>query len=150
MRCRQDDLKDLLSKLAGRPRSEQIVAINHFMNLAPYVTDMVNWGVPDYWATTREFMQKDGDCEDYAIAKYFSLKALGVPADSMRIVIVEDMNLKTPHAVLAVYEAGADKGVPLILDNQLPGPVKASSILHYKPIYSINESAWWYHRNPVN
>lgn len=150
LRCRQDDLKELLGQLAPRPLSEKIKAINSFMNEAPYVTDIVNWGVSDYWATTNEFLQKDGDCEDYAIAKYFSLKALGVPSEHMRIVIVQDSNLNIPHAVLAVYDNALGQGVPLILDNQLPSPVKSSSILHYKPLYSINEHAWWFHRNPVN
>ena len=114
------------------------------------MTDMVNWGQADYWETIHEFLRQDGDCEDYAIAKYFSLKALGFDPATMRIVIVEDMNLHTPHAVLAVYASanpGDGKGdAPLILDNQLPHPVKATSILHYRPIYSINETAWWFHR----
>lgn len=141
-RCRQDELKDLLGSLMGRPRAEQLEAVNRFMNLAPYVTDIVNWGVPDYWETIHEFLRKDGDCEDFAIAKYFSLKALGFDPRAMRVVVVEDTNLRTPHAVLAVYGEGG----PVILDNQLPHPVKASSILHYRPIYSINEDAWWFHR----
>ncbi len=140
-KCRKDELADVIDAVADRSPREKIEAINSFINDAPYVTDIVNWGIADYWATLQEFLHKDGDCEDFAIAKYFSLKALGLDPDQMRIVVVEDTNLKVPHAVLVVY---LDDTV-LVLDNQLPQPVKASSILHYRPIYSINEAAWWLH-----
>lgn len=140
--CPRDRWQNLIRELEGRPVAEQIAAVDAFFNAVPYVEDVANWGVPDYWATIHEFLRKDGDCEDFAIAKYMSLKALGVDATQMRVVVVEDTNLNTPHAVLVVYL----KDATLILDNQFPQPVKASSILHYKPIYSINEHGWWLHR----
>lgn len=142
LKCREDNWRDLLAALQEAADDTRIEDVNAFMNRAAYITDLRNYGIADYWATVREFLSKDGDCEDFAIAKYFSLKALGYDPNRMRIVVVEDLNLRTPHAVLALY---TDGGI-LILDNQIARPVRADSIIHYKPLYSINEVAWWLHR----
>jgi len=112
------------------------------MNKRRYVVDPVNWGMRDYWSTPRQFFAKFGDCEDYAIAKYLTLKQLGVPVTIMRIVVLQDLNLRTTHAILAVYTGD---GI-IILDNQIEQTVQASVISHYMPIFSINEEAWWLHR----
>lgn len=141
-KCRRDEWQDRILALKNASAMEKLSAVNAFMNEAPYITDIRNWGVADYWASVREFLRKDGDCEDYAIAKYYTLKALGFAPETMRVVIVQDLNLETAHAVLAVYL----EGEALILDNQVPDVVKASSIVHYRPVYSINEQAWWLHR----
>ena len=74
-------------------------AVNRHINTTRYVLDPVNWGVPDYWATPVEFLLKDGDCEDYAISKYITLKHLGFNPASMRLAIVQDLNLRAAHAV---------------------------------------------------
>ena len=137
-----DDWRGLLAFLKEKPVETQIAEINIHMNKAPYITDIINWGVRDYWATLFQFMRKDGDCEDYAIAKYISLKELGVDADHMRIAVVQDTNLNIPHAVLVV----AVNGTRWVLDNQISYVVKEKAVLHYKPLYSINEKAWWLHR----
>ncbi|MFC7048126.1 transglutaminase-like cysteine peptidase [Emcibacter nanhaiensis] len=140
--CPIDEWNDLIAGLKNKDLSLQLDRINRHMNRAPYITDIINWGVKDYWATLRQFFTKDGDCEDYAIAKYYSLKALGVPADNMRIVVVQDTNLDVAHAVLVVF----DKDKTWVLDNQIQYVVQEKTILHYKPLYSINENAWWLHR----
>lgn len=141
-RCYVENWRTLLDQLRSREPLAQIEAVNAFMNQAPYVTDPVNWGVPDYWATPLQFLAKDGDCEDYAIAKYVSLRDLGFSSAVLRILVLEDMNLKAAHAVLVVYHEGR----ALILDNQVQSVVPAERIRHYRPIYSINEDAWWLHR----
>jgi len=140
--CYMQSWHDLLRFLKDKPANIQLREINARMNKAPYITDIVNWGVPDYWETLKEFFKKDGDCEDYAIAKYMSLKELGFDPDSMRIVVVQDTNLDVAHAILVVFY----KGSRLILDNQIPFVVKEKAVLHYRPFYSINEHAWWLHR----
>ncbi len=140
--CAEERLTKLLAELADKPLADQLSAVNRFFNRAPYVLDPVNWGVPDYWASPGQFAAKDGDCEDYAIAKYLALRRLGVPAQAMRVVVLEDRNLKTDHAVLAVRDP---KGRIWILDNQTPIVVQAERIRHYRPVYSINEEAWWLH-----
>ena len=92
--------------------------------------------------TLNQFIDKAGDCEDFASAKYFSLKELGFNGDQMRIVIVHDTKLDLDHAVLAVYL----EGDVWILDNQISQIKPAQNIAHYKPLYSINENAWWLHK----
>jgi predicted transglutaminase-like cysteine proteinase len=141
-KCDKQSWPEFLASLKGQPPRAQIEAVNTAMNRARYVVDRVNWGVEDYWATPSEFFWKDGDCEDYAIAKFLSLRALGFPPDSLRIVVVEDLNLRVPHAILAVYQPS---GV-LLLDNQIRSVIEADRVRHYRPIYSLNESGWWRHR----
>ena len=141
-RCPIDEWNDLIAGLKNKDLSLQLDRINRHMNRAAYITDIINWGVKDYWATLRQFFTKDGDCEDYAIAKYYSLKELGVPAENMRIVVVQDTNLDVAHAVLVVF----DEDKAWVLDNQIQYVVQEKTILHYKPLYSINEKAWWLHR----
>jgi predicted transglutaminase-like cysteine proteinase len=99
--------------------------------------------VPDYWETPKEFLDRNGDCEDYAISKFYSMIALGMDDSNMRIVILQDMNLQIPHAILVAYV----EGKPLVLDNQIPEVVSADIIHHYRPFYSINQHNWWLHRS---
>lgn len=141
-RCHLRQWKEFLSGLGGIDRLSQIKAVNHFFNRHRYIIDPKNYGVPDYWATPFQFMTRDGDCEDYAITKYFSLRSLGFPPESMRILVLQDLNLDTAHAILVVYLGGR----ALVLDNQVATVVDADSIFHYRPIYSINEQHWWLHR----
>lgn len=130
-----------LNTLKGKSELQQIEAVNRYINKHKYITDLINWSIADYWETPREFMLKDGDCEDFAISKFKSLMYLGIPNDKMRIVVLQDLNLQVAHAVLAVYV----NGKPYILDNQVEQIVPASKIKHYMPIYSINETNWWRH-----
>ncbi len=141
-RCHLRDWKKLLAGLDGKDRMSQLDAVNRYMNRASYIIDPINYRLPDYWATPRQFFNKDGDCEDYAIAKYLSLRSLGLPASAMRIVVLQDRNLRIAHAVLAVYLDGKI----WILDNQIRQVVSADRIRHYRPFYSINEEYWWIHR----
>jgi len=131
-----------LEGLKEKDLVSQIRAVNDYMNRAPYITDAVNWGKKDFWATPGEFMAKFGDCEDYAIAKYTSLRLLGYAEKDLRVVAVKDLNLKIGHAILIVYY----KGKPYILDNQIKQVVPAAKVKHYLPVFSINSKAWWKHQ----
>lgn len=141
--CAYDNWETLLKKLGRMPKRKQIETVNTYMNETRYIVDPINWGIEDYWATPGQFFYKDGDCEDYAIVKYMTLRRLGFKADLMRIVVLQDLNLGIAHAVLVVHVGGKD----LVLDNQIKQVVEAKTIRHYKPYYSINESAWWLHRS---
>ncbi|MCB1651689.1 MAG: transglutaminase-like cysteine peptidase [Alphaproteobacteria bacterium] len=115
--------------------------VNDFVNESRYIVDSKNWGRSDYWATPVEFIKRGGDCEDFAIAKYTALRALGVPEERLRVAIVQDTYKNIPHAVLVVYtESGA-----VVLDNQIKSLVDAERAGRYRPIFSINRTAWWLH-----
>lgn len=140
--CHYDSWTKFLKSVVKKSKVDQVKAVNAFMNRAKYITDPVNWGKKDYWESPIEFMAKFGDCEDYAITKYMSLKRLGFKDAQMRIVAVKDLNLKVGHAVLVVYLDGKI----WLLDNQIKQMVEAKSVRHYQPVFSINEKFWWRHR----
>ncbi len=140
--CDMHEWQRLVNGLRSMPRGEQLHLVNLELNRRAYVLDPINWGVSDYWASPAQFFKKNGDCEDYSIAKYMSLRDLGFAPSKMRVVVLNDENLKIPHAVLAVRH-GQDE---LILDNQIDRVVSHRVIRHYRPIFSINEEAWWMHR----
>jgi predicted transglutaminase-like cysteine proteinase len=139
--CHLKEWRDFLARLKPLPPAEQIKQVNLYANKKPYVLDIENYGVADYWATPLEFLAHNGDCEDYAIFKMLSLKQLGFPVDDMRIVIVQDTNLRIAHAVMSLKR----NGDILILDNQIPQVISHKDIFHYVPIYSLNEKHWWMH-----
>ena len=141
-KCHLAKWRIFLKKISKRPELEQLALVNAYMNKWLYVLDPVNYGKKDYWATPKQFLHKAGDCEDYAIAKLKSLRHLGIPTERMRVLVLQDLNLGIGHAVLLVEY----KGKVLVLDNQISKVIEQSRIKHYKPIYSINESAWWLHR----
>lgn len=140
--CIQEKWDAFIESVQGASQSEQIRLVNSYYNKSPYIEDSVNWGMNDYWETLYEFLRKHGDCEDYAISKYFTLRKLGFDADDLRIVVLKDRNLGVMHSVLAVYQGGTI----LILDNQFSSVVDHKKIKHYEPVYSINEDNWWRHR----
>lgn len=142
MECGRKAWDEFIASHADRPERELLDDVNRYMNRSTYIVDPVNWGVPDYWATPDEFFLKDGDCEDYAISKYITLKRLGVDPASMRLVILQDENLRAAHAVLGVQLDGEI----YILDNQVDTVLPHTQILHYRPVYSINENGWWLHQ----
>ncbi len=141
-RCAYSEWKALLDSLRGKDRQQQVVEVNDFANNWRYITDPINWGVEDYWATPGEFFAKAGDCEDYAIVKFVSLRALGFRNEQLRLVAVTDLNLNVGHAVTLV----ALHGRTLLLDNQIEQVISAKSVHHYKPVYSANEIAWWLYK----
>lgn len=139
--CHLREWQVFLDSIRKEPFATQLQRINDYANQKRYVLDLDNYGLDDYWAVAREFLYNGGDCEDYAITKLFSLRWLGVQTDRLRVVVLQDTNLRIPHAVLAVY---ADNDI-LILDNQTRQVVSHRDIVHYVPVYSINENRWWIH-----
>lgn len=113
--------------------------VNDFFNQTPYKYDKKIWGVSDYWATRMEFIGKGkGDCEDFVIAKYFTLKELGIPTSKLFLSYSKSLRHNTSHMVLAYYET--PESIPLILDNHnykiLPANVRDDLI----PLYTFTEA----------
>jgi predicted transglutaminase-like cysteine proteinase len=136
--------KAKLQSLKNSSTRDQIAAVNDYINLVRYVEDSQNYGISDKWATPIEFLAKGGDCEDFAIAKYASLRALGFSTDQLRIAIVQDKIKNIAHAVLIVY---TEQGT-YVLDNQDKRLRSAAEVTRYKPVFSINATYWWLHRVP--
>lgn len=141
-RCAYREWRPLIERLRGQGRLTQVDEVNRFVNRWPYITDSVNWGVDDYWATPGEFFAKGGDCEEYAVVKFLSLRALGFGDDELRLVAVMDLRQDVEHVVTLVRVGRRT----LVLDNRVDGLVEADSVRHYKPVYSANERAWWHYK----
>ena len=129
------------SKAPRGNKVELLRYVNSFWNTWPYVEDIVNWKQQDYWEIPAEFLKKSGDCEDYSIIKYFTLKELGVAPESMRIVVVRDTIRNFAHAVLVVYL----NGDAFILDNLSNSVLSHTKLRQYSPQYSVNEFGRWAH-----
>jgi predicted transglutaminase-like cysteine proteinase len=140
--CDKPTWAKFVDSLRGYDLMTQVKTVHTRLNDKRYILDIVNWGLNDYWATPFQFMRKNGDCEDYAIGKYMVLRALGVPMEQMRIVVLMDLNLNLVHAVLVINVDGQS----LLLDNQIRGVVPVSTVRHYQPYYSLNENGWWMHK----
>ncbi len=110
------------------------------MNHYRYRSDQRNWRRPDFWAVPEQLFERGGDCEDYVIAKYVSLRALGIPAERLRVVVVYDRKKRGDHAVLLV--SGAHE--TLVLDNRYKRVVNWVDVRsRYMPYYSLNENSVW-------
>ncbi len=134
----------LKSRLEGKDELTKLKIVNNFWNQWPYKQDPRAYKAPDYWASPAEFRKNSGDCEDYAIAKYFTLRSMGFPMEKMRIVVVRDTILRLAHAILAVYVDGEI----YILDNLSKNVLSHSRIRNYIPQYSVNEKNRWMHVMP--
>jgi len=137
--CHVRNWMSFLKSIKHLSKMQQVNKVNSFANQHDYILDIENYGVDDYWATPREFLYNNGDCEDYAIIKMLSLKMLGFDMDGVRLVVLQDTNLRIPHAILTVKTA---KDI-LIMDNQIDEVVSHKYVLHYVPVYALNENKWW-------
>jgi predicted transglutaminase-like cysteine proteinase len=125
------------------PDQEKLERVNDFFNQnVNFVDDLIHWSVEDYWATPLEFLATGaGDCEDYSIAKYFTLLELGVDENKMRITYVKAYQLNQAHMVLTYF--ATPRAVPLVLDNLIPIIKPATKRTDLLPVYSFNGSGLW-------
>jgi predicted transglutaminase-like cysteine proteinase len=118
--------------------------VNDFINQQiAFESDISVWQQSDYWATPLETIgQGAGDCEDFAIIKYVSLRMAGVSTHKLRLIYVK-ARLKTPvgfaqqaHMVLAYYPT--PNAEPLVLDNLQTSILPASKRPDLQPVFSFN------------
>ena len=121
---------------------EKLEKVNRFFNRLTFVSDAIHWQKRDYWATPVEFLASNGgDCEDFALAKYFTLKILGVPEEKMNLTYVKAWKLNQSHMVVTYYATpGAE---PLVLDNLIDQIQPGSRRTDLLPVYSFNGSGLW-------
>jgi predicted transglutaminase-like cysteine proteinase len=139
-------LVELIARGSRAAEDSKVRATNQFFNDAvAFVDDIDNWGQVDYWASPLETLGRgQGDCEDYAIAKYFSLLAVGMPVARLRLVYVRaqlDDGPAQAHMVLAYYPGAG--GETLILDNLVDEVLPASRRSDLVPVFSFNSDGLW-------
>lgn len=135
--------RDLMIVKTRQTDRDILTRVNDFFNQRTrFVNDSELWNVKDYWATPLEFLIKGaGDCEDYAIAKYFTLKALGIDDQKMRLTYVKALKLNQAHMVLTYFET--PRSVPLVLDNLDTVIKPALQRKDLLPVYSFNGTGLW-------
>lgn len=116
--------------------------VNDFFNQLRFVSDSIHWQQDDYWATPFETLASNGgDCEDFAIAKYFTLRQLGIPASQLRITYVKALRQNQAHMVLTFYPD--DDSEPLVLDILDKEVLPASQRTDLVPVYTFNAEGLW-------
>lgn len=111
-----------MEKVKGKDTAFQLEAVNLFFNRFQYKTDIQNWNQREYWADPFEFIgQGAGDCEDFALAKYYSLKELGISSEKLKLsyakLVDRRTKKRTPHIVLEYFNTS--KNLSMVLDNSV-------------------------------
>ncbi len=140
---RIDAWQQLLATQKQLSDVERLQVVNQFFNRQlRYAEDIDLWHEVDYWATPIQSLIKGaGDCEDYAIAKYFSLRRLGIPADKLRITYVKALRQNRAHMVLTYYSS--PDAMPLVLDSLIDAIKPASERTDLLPVYAFNGEGLW-------
>ena len=142
-----DEWLDMIERLRDARLGDQLREVNEFFNRKVRWRDDIDiWGQEDYWATPLEMLgRREGDCEDYSIAKYITLKELGVPGDKLRMIYVRARLGRSErtqaHMVLGYYQTPASE--PLVLDNIIPSIRPASERDDLDPVFSFNSNGLW-------
>ncbi|MGE8153968.1 cysteine protease LapG [Pseudomonas vancouverensis] len=140
---RINEWQNLLATQKQLGELEQLNVVNRFFNKElRYVEDIDLWHQEDYWATPIEALWKGaGDCEDYAIAKYFSLRHLGVASEKLRITYVKALTQNRAHMVLTYY--ARPDAMPLVLDSLVDVIKPANQRTDLLPVYAFNAEGLW-------
>ena len=141
-RLRLNEWVELIRNDKSMTDMKKLIKVNDFFNSFEFVEDSLHWEQPDYWATPVEFLASNGgDCEDFSLAKYFTLKAMGVNERRLNLTYVKALSLDQAHMVLTYFEVPGEE--PLVLDN-LIGDIKlASERTDLLPVYSFNGTGLW-------
>ncbi len=158
-RCLEDEsacngklksLRYVLVKGAALDRDRQLRLVNRYINKRRYKVDrrqtslsVVPGGeaeLKNHWSTLLEFLKRGGDCEDYAVAKYFLLRELGFPAEDLRVLVIYEKRARDYHAVLAVRREDGSSWLLESDDTIVKGNHRA-----YRFIYALNEEGIWDH-----
>lgn len=140
-RTRLLDWQRLITSSSGNDE-EELVRVNRFFNQLSFIDDRIHWKKNDYWATPVEFLASNGgDCEDFSIAKYFTLQAMGIPEHKLQLTYVKALQLNQAHMVLTYYPT--PDAEPLVLDNLQAKILPAGKRQDLLPVYSFNGSGLW-------
>jgi predicted transglutaminase-like cysteine proteinase len=134
----------ILDSASSLDPMRRLQMVNDFANRMPYVEDIDNYGLRDFWAKTDTFFEIGGDCEDFALAKYKLLHRIGFHADRMRVVLVVDNKRRRQHAVLAVNTGGQ----AWMLDSLGQDVVPHQTAPQYRPTISLSGPRLYLHVSP--
>jgi len=137
--------QEFIETLQGETKLRQLIRVNQWFKQFAYKQDNWIYKQDDYWASPVEFLTKGGDCEDYAIIKYMTLRKLGFAAKDMKIAMVYDVYSGTDHSFLTVRHNGTE----FALDNREKLVVVRYMKNRYKPHYAFNEKNVWVYDSPV-
>ncbi|MCH9695340.1 MAG: transglutaminase-like cysteine peptidase [Gammaproteobacteria bacterium] len=139
---RLKSLRHVLLKGADLTAEQQVRLVNRYINRQRYKEDRVSSRsqAGNQWTTLTRFLQDGGDCEDFAVAKYFVLREFGVDAENMRIVIGREPQRATHHAMLAIR---FDDSVWLLENDNTIRRNGYQDIDSF--VYAINEQGIWDH-----
>jgi predicted transglutaminase-like cysteine proteinase len=132
---------EIVKEARGHEGRVRLNFVNQRVNNAiRYTSDMTQWSTPDEWSAPiaggkGSFETGLGDCEDYAIAKYVALRAAGVPAKQLRLLLVRDNIARLDHAVLAANE----EGHWFILDNRWTAAVEDNDVHRFTPLFALDD-----------
>lgn len=140
MKQRSATMDNLLIAMQGKPDRGKLELVNEFYNnRIQYATDIETWGAKEYWATPDELLERNaGDCEDFALAKYLTLKESGMSDDALKVVYCKLITTGAAHMVL--YYFG---GETLILDNIVDNIFTDTERSDIVPILGFNCSGLW-------
>ncbi len=134
------DYEKFMNTIKSKSKNEQIKLINSHLNSMRARFDGKK-NVDDYWSTRGEFLSRGGgDCEDYAIAKYYTLKDLGLKDKDMCLLVVREKYSNSYHMVLGVW---TNSSVPIILDNLSFKILPFTKRVDLVPKYCINEDGYY-------
>lgn len=142
-RQRVSSWQELMDSSMHLSEAEKLQKVNQFFNgNVQFISDQALWNKEDYWATPLEMLSIGaGDCEDYSIAKYFTLKQLGVDESKLRITYVKAIELNQAHMVLTYFKT--KRSIPLVLDNLIIDIKPANLRRDLVPVYSFNGTGLW-------
>jgi len=132
----------LIDSIKNDSEETKLRKVNDFFNQVRFLNDINHWKKEDYWATPVEFLiTNGGDCEDFSIAKYYTLREVGVPDSKMSIAYVKAIEYNQAHMVLTYYKT--PNSMPVVLDNLIPEIKPANKRPDLIHVYSFNGDNLW-------
>ncbi len=135
---------DLIENSRQLSDAEKLEAVNRYFNRhVRFSGDIALWKQNDYWATPIETLVKGaGDCEDFSLAKYFTLRELGVPEEKLRITYAKALKLNQAHMVVTYYSTPTAE--PLVLDNLIESILPASERQDLSLLYAFDAKGLYF------
>lgn len=134
---RLDSLLAMMEEQGGLPEDQIVINVNNFYNQLEYRSDRKTWNKSDYWASRLEFLGRgQGDCEDFAVAKFLTMIQLGVPAEKIFLTYVHAKGFSEPAHLVATYYKKPGT-VPFVLDNYIKKILPATQRSDLVPVYSF-------------